>query len=117
MKCQLDPQAYQAMLRFLNSLHLTDGVGQARDLGFFREDAWLADTAVIEHLQRRRGAWEICLLFAHYRQPLRFIARRISSHACPRKAALTAMLMRRLAAKDQRGTLALRIEDLRIDLN
>ncbi len=36
---------------------------------------------------------------------MKFLSRLITSHACPRRAAMMAGYMRRLAAKDQRGTL------------
>jgi hypothetical protein len=117
LKFHLDDSTYRMMLQSLDSLHLTDGVGEVRDLDFIKDDIWLYDTAVIENLERRRGTWEINLLFAHYQQPLKFLSRRITSETCPKKAALTASLMRRQAAKDQRGTLTIKLEDLNLPEN
>jgi hypothetical protein len=86
-------------------------------MNFYRNDFWLSDTAVIERLQKRKGTWEINLLFAHHKTPLKFLTRRITSHTCPKRAQTMAFYMRRLAAKDQRGTLSLDINDLHLSLN
>lgn len=109
-----DAASYEGMLGMLNNLFSVDGVGQVLDMEFIRNGLWLSDSAVIENLQKRKGAWEINLLFAHHQKPLQFLSRRITSHSCPRKAAIAASLMRRLAAKDQRGTLSVNISDLRM---
>ncbi len=101
----IDAKVYEEMLALLNGLHFTDKYGALADLAFLGEDEWLADTAVIERVVRRKGTWEVHLVFAHFRQPLRFLARHITSNASQKKALLTATYMRRLAAKDQRGTL------------
>jgi hypothetical protein len=114
---QLHPDVYARMLEHLSNLVFTDRLGGIQDMGFYRDDLWLSDTAVIEYLSRRQGTWEIVLLFAHHRSPLKFISRRITSHACPRRARMMAMYMRRLAAKDQRGTLAVDMADLNLSLN
>lgn len=113
----LDDKSYLAMLAALAEVHLHDGLGHDRDLLFLRKDYWLGDTAVIDRLIRRHGTWDIHLLFAHHRFPLRFISRRITCHPCPRKAALMAGYMRRLAAKDQRGTLCIDPAGYQIQLN
>jgi hypothetical protein len=80
LKFHLDDSTYRMMLQSLDSLHLTDGVGEVRDLDFIKDDIWLYDTAVIENLERRRGTWEINLLFAHYQQPFRDLPQK----SCPR---------------------------------
>jgi hypothetical protein len=111
MAIYLDDQSYEGLLDFLGNLHLTDRQGQASDVCFLSEDWWLSDTAVIECVVRHRGTWQICLIFAHYRRPLQLIKRLITTaHSLP-KAQLVASLMRRLAAKDQRGTLEVRACD------
>jgi hypothetical protein len=51
-------------------------------------------------------------VFAHTHNPLKFIKRYITSHPCPRRAAQQAYYMRRLAAKDQRGTLTVCVAQL-----
>jgi hypothetical protein len=111
------PELYAAMLDRLSNLFFTDKLGLDRDMNFYRDDQWLSDTAVIDRLDCRKGTWEVTLLFAHYKTPMKFISRRIVSNACPKRAGTMAFYMRRLAAKDQRGTLRLDIADLNLTLN
>lgn len=108
---------YSKMLDGLSNLFFTEKLGQDIDMNFYRDDFWLSDTAVIELLQLRKGLWEVNLLFAHHKTPLKFLSRRITSHSCPKRASTMAFYMRRLAAKDQRGTLSLDINDLNLTLN
>ena len=117
MPFRLDNNTYRMMLQSLDNLHFSDGVGEVRDLNFIKDDVWLYDTAVIENLERRRGTWEINLLFAHHEQPLKFLSRRITTQACPKRAAMMAFYMRRLAAKDQRGTLEVKLQDFNLSPN
>lgn len=79
--------------------------GLTCDLDFMSEDQWLKDTAVSEYLIKRKGMWEIHLVFAWYNTPLQFIKRRITSLPSSQRAAYTASIMKRQAAKDARGTL------------
>lgn len=107
----LDGETYEQLLRLLDNQHFTDRAGEEGDMRFLTEDWWLRDTAVIENLMKRDGLWEIQLVFAHYREPYKLIKRCISRYSSREKAMLSACYMRRLAAKDQRGTLQVRIED------
>jgi hypothetical protein len=93
-------------------LYFVERRGNEADFYLFYEDLWLSDTAVIEHLVRMRGEWRVELVFAHTHNPLKFIKRYITSHPCPRRAAQQAYYMRRLAAKDQRGTLTVCVAQL-----
>lgn len=111
---QLGDEAYDQLLNMLNNQHFTERPGAPADMDFLTDDWWLRDTAVIENVVRRDGMWEIQLVFAHHRQPKQFIKRVISRHANRQKALLNASYMRRLAAKDQRGTLQVNIEDFGI---
>jgi hypothetical protein len=117
MAFYINQAAYSALLNLLNNLHLTDTHGENRDTRFLSDDWWLRDTAVIENITRRKGVYEIHLVFAHYRQPLKLLKRVITTTHCPRKATVMAGYMRRLAAKDQRGTLQVRPEDFHFTLN
>ncbi len=110
-------ELYAKMLDELSNLFFTEKIGLDSDMNFYRNDFWLTDAAVIELLLLRKGAWEINLLFAHHKTPLKFLSRRITSHSCPKRARTMAFYMRRLAAKDQRGTLTLDINDLNLTLN
>jgi hypothetical protein len=114
---QIDDNIYNDMLKMLNGLHFQERIGAKKDMDFIKDDTWLADTAVIENLWRRRGTWEIHLLFVHYRQPLTFLSRSITQHTCPKRAAVMAAFMRRLAAKDQRGTLQISAENFNFPKN
>jgi hypothetical protein len=113
----MDENSYADLLAMLNNLHLTERSGADQDLLFIYEDWWLGDTAVIENLALVQGAWQIRLLFAHHKHPLKFLQRSIVSFASKSKAELTAFYMRRLAAKDQRGTLTVSITDLTLSDN
>ena len=113
----IPPDLYAKMLDGLSNLFFTEKLGLDSDMNFYRDDLWLSDTAVIELLQLRQGSWEVNLLFAHYKTPMKFLSRRITSHSCPKRARTMAFYMRRLAAKDQRGTLTVDINDLHLSLN
>lgn len=110
-------ELYAQMLDGLSNLFFTEIPGLDVDMNFYRDDFWLSDTAVIESLLLRKGAWEVNLLFAHHKIPLKFLSRRITSHSCPKRAQVMAFYMRRLAAKDQRGTLQVDINDLHLSMN
>lgn len=105
LNCKIDDGLYSRMLDYMHTIMQTDLPGNAADISFYNDDFWLQDTVVIENIELRNGEWNIFLVFAHHRLPLKLIKRRIRNYACPKKAALTATYMRRLAAKDQRGTL------------
>ena len=113
----MPPEVYAKMLDGLSNLFFTEKLGLDSDMNFYRDDFWLSDTAVIELLLLRKGSWEINLLFAHHKTPLKFLSRRITSHSCPKRARIMAFYMRRLAAKDQRGTLSVNINNLNLSLN
>ncbi len=105
----LEDNVYADLLKMLNTLHFHERIGEHKDLDFMNDGVWLGNTAVIENLWRRRGIWEIHLLFAHHKRPLTFLSRQITKHVCPKRAAMIASFMRRLAAKDQRGALRVNI--------
>ena len=91
--------------------------GHRADFAPLQAERWLKDSAVIEQLAHIRGEWRVSLVFAHIHNPLRLIQRYITSHPTRHRAALQAHYMRRLAAKDQRGTLTVHFEQLRLCLN
>jgi len=110
----LDGKAYNEMLNLLNNQHFTDKSGKQVDMEFLSDDWWLRDTAVIENIVKRKGMWEIHLVFAHYQEPNKLIKRVISRYPSKEKAELNAWYMRRLAAKDQRGTLKVKLADFKL---
>ncbi|MEM1122601.1 MAG: hypothetical protein AAGJ18_19310 [Bacteroidota bacterium] len=112
--CRLDSEVYNELLNLLNNHHFIEIGGDASDMEFLSDDWWLRDTAVTENIVKRKGMWEIQLVFAHYQQPNKLIKRIIASYPSKEKAELNAWYMRRLAAKDQRGTLKVQLEDFKI---
>jgi len=112
--CYIDNKAYNELLNLLNNQHFVEKGGTSSDMEFLSDDWWLRDTAVVENIVKRKGMWEIQLVFAHYKQPEKLIKRIISSFPSKEKAELNAWYMRRLAAKDQRGTLKVKLADFKI---
>ena len=110
----LDGEVYNEMLNLLNNQHFTEKPGIQADMEFLSDDWWLRDTAVVENIVKRKGMWEIHLVFAHYQQPSKLIKRVIAKYASKDKAELNAWYMKRLAAKDQRGTLKVDIKDFKL---
>lgn len=106
---KLDQKSYEMLLRFINEQYFKESKGHEVDLAFLSDDWWLGDTAVVNNIARKRGMWEISLVFAHHEFPLKLISRIISSHASKTKAETFAFYMTRQAAKDQRGTLAVEL--------
>lgn len=113
-KFHLDSEAYNELLNVLNNQHFTEQSGDVTDMEFLSDDFWLRDTAVIERLVKRDGMWEIQLIFAHFKDPKKLIKRSISRFSDKRKAELNAHYMCRLAAKDQRGTLKVNLNDFNL---
>lgn len=101
----IDQFAYECMLERLNSESSTDQRGELIDMGLFYDDAWLMDSAVVENMIANKGNWDIYLVFVDPLHPMKFIRRKISSYFSRNKAELAGNYMRRLAAKDQRGTI------------
>ena len=116
-KIQLDDNTYAGMLDGINTFYSTNRPAINLDTDFIKDDYWLQNTAVIENIERRKGCWQIFLVFAHHLQPLKFIKRGITNFSCLKKATLTAHYMRRLAAKDQRGTLSVNAAGINIIFN
>jgi hypothetical protein len=108
--CKLDQRAYANALSGIKALELVERKGSHADFALFYEDRWLSDTAVVEYVARIRGMWRVELVFAHVHNPLRFIKRHITTKPDHKQAAQQAYYMRRLAAKDQRGTLTLSVK-------
>ncbi len=113
----LDDDAYHVMLCFLDNQHSLEKPANADNLLFLKNDWWLADTAVIETISYKKGGWEVYLTFANYKRPLQLIVRQIIRCYNEGKARTAAYYMRRMAAKDQRGTLTIAVKDLNLCIN
>lgn len=114
---KIDTATYTQLLKGLNEMFLAEKKGNSNDFRLYFDDLWLSDTAVIDDVHKSKGEWVVDLLFASIHNPLKFIRRFIVSHPCPKRAAQKAHFMRRLAAKDQRGTLEVNIEQLNLCQN
>lgn len=117
MKQLLDNETYNIMLCFLDNQHCIEKPASVENLIFLENDWWLADTAVIDNIHFEKGGWEVYFTFANYRKPLQLIVRRITRCFSEVKAKTAAHYMRRMAAKDQRGTLSVTIDDLNLCIN
>lgn len=102
---QIGAKAYEQLLHTLNQQYFVERRGNLSDFRLYYDDQWLCDTAVIDYMSRSKGEWAVDLIFAHIHNPMKFIRRHISSHSCPKRAAQNGEYVRRIAAKDQRGTL------------
>jgi len=117
-KFSVDYDTYKLLLQAINQLSLKDDlVASEVELSFIKEEAWLPDSVVIERVVKRKGTYYIDLLFAHHKQPFRFIIRNITHHSDLKKAGIMSQIFRRQAAKDQRGTLQITEESLNLAYN
>ena len=105
MRANLDKKTYKLLLQFKQHSMDSGKLGKNRDLDFLQDDLWLQDAAVFDRVVRINGSWQVFLVFVHYRNPLLLIKRFIKSQISRQKAKVDAVYMKRLAAKDQRGTL------------
>lgn len=101
----ISPDLYDLALERLSEQHFTNARIGIEDYFVCQDDAWLMDSAVAEEVVRRDGMWCIYLIFLNPLQPLQFCRRFIVKQVQKKKAFLMANFMRRLAAKDQRGTI------------
>ncbi|MEM9546885.1 MAG: hypothetical protein AAGA77_12975 [Bacteroidota bacterium] len=113
----LDVNAYDDLLNLLNNQYFIEKPGNDVDMEFLTDDWWLRDTAVIENIVKKDGMWEIHLVFAHYQTPKKLIKRIITKHVSKDKAELKGFYMKRLAAKDQRGTLKVNMDSFTLCLS
>jgi len=111
---KMDIHAYTELVKLVNNEQVTNKRGEKRDMNFLLDDEWVKDTAVIDHIAYKKGMWEVQLIFAHFQSPLKFIKRNIVRFSNKKKAEVSAVYMRRQAAKDARGTLAVDIADFQL---
>ena len=103
----IDKKCYESLMDVMNVQYFSDLKGEPHDLDLFFRDDWLLDSAVIDNVVERNGNWDVYLVFAHVLNPMKMIKKRITRCTSLKRAELSANYMRRLAAKDQRGTLIL----------
>ncbi len=79
--------------------------GKAMDLDFLENDGWLMDTEVRYHLQKRKGLWQLAMIYIATQNPFKLLCRKIDSYPSEKKAKIFAEILQRGIRKDARGTL------------
>ena len=113
-KSIVSKEVLSEMNNFLDNEKRTGQMARPGDMQFILDGSWLKDAAVIDIISKRSGAWDVYLVFAHYKIPLKFIVRNITRCFTEQKALAAAFYIRKEAAKDRRGTLTVSINDLGI---
>jgi hypothetical protein len=113
----ISERVLSAMNRFLENETCIGQPAQPGDMVFISEGAWLKDAAVIDTINNNQGAWDVSLIFAHYKNPLQLLVRNITRCFTEQKARAAAFYIRKEAAKDRRGTLSVSINDLSLCTN
>lgn len=113
----IDDLLIAGVTRFLEKENHYGIMARPEELDFLKESSWLKDTAVIDVIRHRKGSWEVSLMFAHYKDPLRFIVRPIANCYNEQKAISAALLYQKAAAKDRRGTLTVALKDFNFNYN
>ena len=116
-KIKMGEQVLREMRNFLHNEKYIGQIAQPGDMFFITDDSWLKDTAVIDAIIKRQGAWDVHMVFVHYKNPLQLIVRNITRCFSKQKAQSTAFYIRKEAAKDRRGTLSISINDLHLCYN
>ena len=114
---KLDPAFARQLKDYVANTDKVDSTGRRVDLEFLSSDGWLQDSAVIDRVVNTNGTWAISLVFADVAKAYKFIVRQIRTCTNFNKALMTAQFMRRLAAKDPRGTLKVKGEHFLISDN
>jgi hypothetical protein len=102
----IDVETYKWLLQSINQMTLHESRrADDSDLNFVRQGDWLSESAVLAHINKRKGTWCIDLVFAYPHEPLRLLIRKIATETSWSKACLRGAIFQRQAAKDQRGTI------------
>ncbi len=117
MECKLDSATYNKILDNCKKLAATGKKATAIDMDFLSDDDWLVDSAVLNQIRKRKGGFEVYLVFAWASFPFRMLVRRIDWYTNERKALLHASFMTRVASKDPRGTLTVSCDAFNICIN
>ena len=57
------------------------------------------------HLQKKRGLWELSMIYIAIENPMKFLCRKIDAYSSEKKAITFAKILQRGIRKDARGTL------------
>ena len=113
----IDKRVYDHLIKLIKSQPHTEKSGGRIDMRFLFEDQWLKDTAVISNIIKRKGMWEVQLVFAQSNKPHQLIKRIITTYSNKQKAVISAKYMQRIAAKDARGTLVVNTDGFKVCTN
>ena len=111
---KLSAEVLSAMNNFLENEKYIGTIAHPKDIFFINDGSWLKDTAVIDMVIPKNGAWDVTLVFAHYKNPFQLLIRNITTCFSKQKALASAFYMRKEAAKDRRGTLIISIDELNL---
>jgi len=114
---KISQRVLSAMNHFLDNEKYINQPARSIDMLFIKDGSWLKDAAVIDTINNMHGAWDVYLVFAHYKNPLQLIVRNITRCFSKQKAQAAAFYIRKEAAKDRRGTLMVSINDLHLCSN
>ena len=79
--------------------------GKKQDTEFLINDKWLMNTEVRYHLQKKKGLWELSMIYIAIENPMKFLFRKIDAYPSEKKALTFAKILQRGVRKDARGTL------------
>lgn len=79
--------------------------GDSCDLKFLRKDSWLMDTEVRYALEKKKGLWQLTMVYVAVENPFKLYRKTIDAYHSEKKALLYARLLQRGIRKDARGTL------------
>jgi len=116
-KIKIGEEVLKELRNFLHNEKYIGQIAQPGDTLFIIDGSWLKDSAVIDTIEKKNGAWEVHLIFAHYKNPLQLIVRNITRCFSEQKAKAVAFYIRKEAAKDRRGTLTISLIDLNLCYN
>lgn len=102
-----DLETLQTFHLYWRDLKNTETLGGRKDFAFMKEDEWLKDSAVLDRIESYKGQWSVSLVFADPARKNTFIIRPMRNCPTYSKAVITAGYMKRVAAKDPRGTITI----------
>lgn len=92
-------------------------VGAKKDAQFLFDHSWLKDTSVSEYLVKKRGQWEIHLVFADTKFPFQLIKKRIATSPTFAMAQRMGYYYKRTTGRDKNGTLHIDPNYFKVVLN
>lgn len=111
-------ETYQWLLGSINNVVCySNSLAKEYEMDFIKDNSWYSETVVTERIVKRKGQWHVDLVFAYYKDPFRLLVRNITHCISYDKAKITGNIMKKQAAKDQRGTLSVNQELIGISCN